>query len=299
LASQHVIIEFGCSSSGFQLAVPKIEELMTVQPFDRKREEQSLDVRLIDVSCQGNTITSFKLGFMLNSSHKTTRITREMHPLLGKIVKGKWVLERMIDFDRMREFTQVRIGKYKQELVPLNDSVAVKPKKTNNTFSTALDPSLLIRVDPNQIQNLQIQNGDLFISLNQPRSQHRLTRSTQNAMKPVTSPGRSGQPMQEIIITRNSVFAMTFTRRNRNMGTILLKPDKNFYRPFIEGLARFCQSPILFSGQIEKVIYMISVLINGNSFKMMFFTGTSYFCDIRIQPHKLQTECSKSEKFYE
>lgn len=261
MASQYVIIEFG-SSSGFQMTVQSVKELMTVHPFDRNREEQSLDVRLIGVACQGNTITSFKLGFMFNRLQNTTTITRESHPLLGRIVKGKWVLERMIDFDRIREFTHVRIGKHYQEFVPRENSLAVKPKKTNNTLPTALDPSLLIRVDPNQIQNLKIQNGDLFISLNQSR-----TRNIPNAIKTVASPGRCGQPMQEsipIIITRNSVFAMTFTRRNRNIGTILLKPDKNFYRPFIEGLARFCQSPMIFSGQIEKVIYMLLIVIKGN-----------------------------------
>jgi len=54
-------------------------------------------------------------------------------------------------------------------------------------------------------------------------------------------------------ISRDSVFAMKCSRNNRHIGTVLVKPDKKFYKPFMDGLKQFCQSTVTFSGKIDKV----------------------------------------------
>ncbi len=65
--------------------------------------------------------------------------------------------------------------------------------------------------------------------------------------------------MSASLITDNSslrelVFAMKFSWKTRDIGTVLIKPDKNFYFSFIEGLAKFCfASPSPFSGKIKDV----------------------------------------------
>lgn len=89
---------------------------------------------------------------------------------------------------------------------------------------------------------------------------------------------------------------MTFTRRNLYIGTVLVKPDKNFYRPFIEGLAGFCQSQKAFGGQIEKVMsYFNTSLIIPTIYMCIpiFLSGSLNFCDISVQSQKFQTRSSR------
>ncbi len=49
------------------------------------------------------------------------------------------------------------------------------------------------------------------------------------------------------------LFGLTFCQGNQNMGTVFVRPNSDFYRPFIKSLARFCQPQVSFEGQIVKV----------------------------------------------
>jgi len=61
-----------------------------------------------------------------------------------------------------------------------------------------------------------------------------------------------------IFLTSSSpvnLFAFSFFNQlDEIIGTVLVKPDANFYRPlFVESWSRFCQSPVPFEGLIDKV----------------------------------------------
>ncbi len=50
------------------------------------------------------------------------------------------------------------------------------------------------------------------------------------------------------------LFLLEFTQGSRKLGSIMIKPDEAFYRPFMISLARFCHgSPMIFRSSIAKV----------------------------------------------
>ncbi len=54
------------------------------------------------------------------------------------------------------------------------------------------------------------------------------------------------------------LFSFTFMKGSENMGTVFMRPNCYFNRPFIQNLARFCLAPVYFEGEIIKV-YIIYI----------------------------------------
>lgn len=75
----------------------------------------------------------------------------------------------------------------------------------------------------------------------------------------------SDEEFNEISFT-SYLFLLEFTQGSQQLGSIMIKPDEAFYRPFIIGLARFChQSPMIFGSTIVKVC------LNCMSLKIYFY----------------------------
>ncbi len=190
---------------------------MTIQSFETNQgaglEEEFNDVRITKYSGNGTGVNCFTLEFLLVPS-QTKKVSH--NPLFGKIVKGWDVLKKLTIIPY---FTHVSLQKQPDPSTS-NQVLVVKPKK------------------------------EKISKTNKRALVYSLAEQSNSTLPSIT--GRRNVPNHENLERGSSVFLMTFTHRNWCIGSVLVEPNKIFYRPFIEGLARFCQSPMLFEGQIER-----------------------------------------------
>jgi len=126
----------------------------------------------------------------------------------------------------------------------LKAGLEVDPEDTVQSLRLVVDESSeFTRQDLNDVQQLE------EIYLDQLKTAVKIFQSNLKIPKKFSTGEFSRISFQDYL------FRLEFTRAGQNLGSIQIKPDEAFYRPFINRLARFChQSPMVFGSSIVKVI---------------------------------------------
>jgi len=153
----------------------------------------------------------------------------------------------------------------KQELVnvqQLDDNYLTGLKKTKicvkfkdedgdviPTRSTLFEDGLNPRYSFDEFPMVPVASFILISGLNESLAEERALLPEPKAAK---IPRLDGAANDSFDITE-AVIAMTFFQYPSEIGTVYIKPDINFYQPFLEEFGQFCLSSTPFGGEIDKV----------------------------------------------
>lgn len=115
----------------------------------------------------------------------------------------------------------------------------------SNLFEDGLNP----RYSFDDFEMVPVASFILISALNESLAETRALLPEPRAAK---MPRLDGAANDSFDITE-AVIAMTFFQYPNEIGTVYVKPDANFYQPFLEEFGHFCLASTPFGGQIDKV----------------------------------------------